>query len=213
MEASSSPDAKRARVSISGDTQREETSSGETGGAAAPASRSMTARCIGSAPEGEYDPLLDDPVVGEELEGLMGDPPSASQEPEVLKLLDAAMKDPESIRAYIATRAKELAMGKGCKHTAPLVTWREDSDAARTCGQHQASLLANLDMQTILDRQIELDGDPGYCLAKRVRNQIYYESSTDLGAVGVGNQCKAGKCMLAAVEMFAGKKMVGSPKR
>lgn len=58
---------------------------------------------------------------------------------------------------------------------------------------------------------MKLDDDPGYCLAKRVRNQIYYDTSTDLLAVGAGNQCQAGKCMIAALKVFAGKNNDGIP--
>ena len=112
MEASSSPDAKRARISRSVDPKDEGSNSNSgspaladgEGAAAPPAARSMTARSHGAAPEGEYDPLFDDPVVGEELEGLMGDPPSASQEEEVEKLREHTISDPGSVRDYIATR-------------------------------------------------------------------------------------------------------------
>ncbi|CAM9492661.1 unnamed protein product [Pylaiella littoralis] len=42
--------------------------------------RSMTARPDGAAVEGEEDAIFDEPMVGEELEGLMGEPPSVSNE-------------------------------------------------------------------------------------------------------------------------------------
>jgi len=65
--------------------------------------------------------------------------------------------------------------------------------------------------QVIQERSVKLDGNPGYCMAKRVRNQVYYEASLDLGCTGQGNQCKAGPCMLAAIDLFAGKGDIGLP--
>ncbi|CAB1107193.1 unnamed protein product [Ectocarpus sp. CCAP 1310/34] len=60
-------------------------------------------------------------------------------------------------------------------------------------------------------RQLKLDGDPGYCLAKRVRNQVYYDTSTDLLAKGAGNQCTAAECMVAALKVFSGGGNKGIP--
>lgn len=90
----------------------------------------------------------DNPVLGEEIDGMMGDPPTVSEEEEVMKLLrDHAVSNPAAIRAYIVERAKELAIGASCRHTVTLATFREDSDAAQTCGQHQASILGRVNMQ------------------------------------------------------------------
>lgn len=155
MEGTGSPDAKRARIDADLEIIGKETSTaGAAAGAAAaeereatPASRSMTARSRGAAAEGEYDPIFDDPVVGDEITALMGEPPSVSAEEEVEKLRLRAVKSPETLRAYIADRAKELAIAAGCPHQLPLVTYKEDPVAARTCGQHQASLLGNVDLQ------------------------------------------------------------------
>ncbi|CAB1113345.1 unnamed protein product [Ectocarpus sp. CCAP 1310/34] len=53
--------------------------------------------------------------------------------------------------------------------------------------------------------------DPGYCVAKRVRNQVYYDTAKDLGCFGRGNQLKAGECMRAATKVFAGDGNDGLP--
>lgn len=63
----------------------------------------------------------------------------------------------------------------------------------------------------MLERQNDLDGARGYCLARRVINQIYYESSTDLLCVGQGNQCSPGACMITSFKVFAGKGKDGIP--
>ena len=55
------------------------------------------------------------------------------------------------------------------------------------------------------------DGDAGYFLAKRVRNQVYYEASADLLCKGIGNQCTAGACMRAAAQGDAGDGTDGVP--
>ncbi|CAN0426983.1 unnamed protein product, partial [Pylaiella littoralis] len=65
----------------------------------------------------------------------------------------------------------ELATAAGCPHGPELVTFSQNKRAARTCGQHQAHVLAALSMQDVLARQDKLDGNIGYCKAKRVRNQ------------------------------------------
>lgn len=65
--------------------------------------------------------------------------------------------------------------------------------------------------QDILDRQTQRGEDVGYCLATRVRNQVYHEAAKDLGCYGAGNQCKAGKCMSAALGVFAGKGKAAVP--
>lgn len=71
----------------------------------------------------------------------------------------------------------------------------------------RSSLIPPSSRQDIYNRQ---KTDPGYCLAKRV-NQVYYDTSRDLGAHGEGNQCKAGKCMIEALKAFAGKDDDGIP--
>lgn len=70
---------------------------------------------------------------------------------------------------------------------------------------------ANVSVQKVLDRQVSMDGDPGYCLAKRVRNQVYFEASGDLLCSGKGNQCSAGDCMRAATQVYAGDGKDGVP--
>ncbi|CAB1109567.1 unnamed protein product [Ectocarpus sp. CCAP 1310/34] len=54
----------------------------------------------------------------------------------------------------------------------------------------------------VLDRQVSRDGDAGYCLANRVRYQVYYEASADLLCKGMDNQCTAGACMRAAAQVY-----------
>ncbi|CAN0408840.1 unnamed protein product [Pylaiella littoralis] len=66
-------------------------------------------------------------------------------------------------------------------------------------------------MQDVLARQDKLDGNIGYCKAKRVRNQLYYETAKDLGACGAGQQCPPHDCMKAALKMFAGGDEDGVP--
>ncbi|CAN0205426.1 unnamed protein product, partial [Pylaiella littoralis] len=68
---------------------------------------------------------------------------------------------------------------------------------------HQANIIAGIRMQNVLDRQTQRGEDVGYCLATRVRNQVYHEAAKDLGCYGAGNQCKAAKCMSAALGVFA----------
>ena len=48
-------------------------------------------------------------------------------------------------------------------------------------------------------------------VAKSVRNQVYYDTSRDLGCFGQGNQCTAGKCMREALKVFAGTNADGIP--
>lgn len=66
-------------------------------------------------------------------------------------------------------------------------------------------------VQDVLARQKRLDRSPPYCLAKRVRNQVYYETSKDLGCTGAGNQVPAAPCMNAALQVFAGEGKDGLP--
>lgn len=153
MDGNTSPDAKRARTSAGGGKNTPRESSDLSSPAALPdggghaASRSMTARSHGAAPEGELDPIFDDPVVGDEIEGLMGEPPSVSDDKELELVRQHAVEDPQSIRAYITKRARELAIEEGCPHSQPLVTWEDDQSSASTCGQYQANLIGNVNMQ------------------------------------------------------------------
>ncbi|CAB1104707.1 unnamed protein product [Ectocarpus sp. CCAP 1310/34] len=170
----------------------------------------MTARPDGAAEEGGEDTLFDDPVevVGEELEGLLRlSPPSTSSTPVLAIITQHAIESPETIRDFIEETAARLAKESGCQHEAPLVTWKQDREAATTCGRLQAGVLS----RKVLDRQMTHDGDPGYCLAKRVRNQVYYDTSIDLDCHGKGNQCSAGTCMKAALQVFAGEARDGIP--
>ncbi|CAN0270438.1 unnamed protein product [Ectocarpus sp. 4 AP-2014] len=66
-------------------------------------------------------------------------------------------------------------------------------------------------MQKVLDRQERLDGDPGFCVARRVRNQVYFDTSLALQCTGKGNQCGAGDCMKAALQVYAGVGKEGMP--
>lgn len=166
MEGGTSPDAKRARTSADGgQTNSKNTAAAaaalypaagcSSGGAAAAAAApgSMTARSRGAAPEGEPDPIFDDPVVGEEIEGLMGDPPSVSDDEELAAVRKHAIESPETVRAFIKERARSLAIGAGCPHSLPLVTWKDDPASAVTCGKHQAHLIGNVDLQVCTQLQ------------------------------------------------------------
>ena len=66
-------------------------------------------------------------------------------------------------------------------------------------------------LQDVLARQNMHRENDGYCLATRVRNQIYYEAAKDLQCTGAGNQCPPGKCMAAAINIFAGKGKAAIP--
>ena len=47
--------------------------------------------------------------------------------------------------------ARELAMEGGCEHEAPLERWdSKDPTRAETCGRHQASIVAGIDVQVTL---------------------------------------------------------------
>ncbi|CAM9477230.1 unnamed protein product, partial [Ectocarpus sp. 6 AP-2014] len=93
----------------------------------------------------------------------------------------------------------------------PLVTWQEDPEGARTCGRFHAQVVSRVNLQKVLDREVSRDGDAGYCLAKRVRHQVYYGASADLLCKSVGNQCTAGACMRAAAQVYAGDGTDGVP--
>ncbi|CAN0399037.1 unnamed protein product [Pylaiella littoralis] len=232
MSTCGSPDAKRPRTDIGGPVgggdklkvkassvpnspqqiqqqqqqqqQKPKEDEGNGTGAVA-AGPSMTARPAGAAsPDADDSEFFGDPE-GEELEELLGQTPNIAElPPAVAELEEHACSDPATIRAKIATLAAKLAIGAGCNHATPLVTWKEDKAAASTCGLHQANIIAGIRMQDVLDRQTQRGEDVGYCLETRVRNQVYHEAAKDLGCYGAGNQCKAGKCM-GLLGVFAGK--------
>ncbi|CAN0185869.1 unnamed protein product [Pylaiella littoralis] len=109
----------------------------------------MTALPDGAAVEGEEDAIFDEPTVGEELEGLMGEPPSVSNE-SALALISKkhATTHPETIRDFIADTAARLAIESGCVDEAPLVirgriTWR------RNVRPTPVSSLRKVDLQVI----------------------------------------------------------------
>ncbi|CAN0431605.1 unnamed protein product [Pylaiella littoralis] len=107
----------------------------------------MTARPSGATSHDEEDTLFDAPVIGPELPRLLGVPPSTSDEAAVLLLWEHAKRSPETIRDRVKDLAKELATAAGCPHGPELVTFSQNKRAARTCGQHQAHVLAALSMQ------------------------------------------------------------------
>lgn len=110
----------------------------------------MTARPSGAAEEGAEDTLFDDPeeLVGEVLPGLVRrDPPTTSSYAVVALVRQHAIDEPHTIRAFIAETAARLAEESGCQHQEPLVTWREDPEGARTCGQFQAQVVGRVDLQ------------------------------------------------------------------
>ncbi|CAN0455345.1 unnamed protein product [Pylaiella littoralis] len=126
----------------------------------------MTARPDGAAVEGKEDAIFDESAVGEELESLMGEPPSVSNECALALIKKHATTHPETIRDFIAETAARLAIESGCVHEAPLVRWKDNSALAETCGQHQSRLLGQVD-QRVLDRQTKHGSARGYLLAKR----------------------------------------------
>ncbi|CAN0364624.1 unnamed protein product [Pylaiella littoralis] len=115
-----------------------------------PVFRSMTARPSGATSHDEEDTLFGAPVIGPELPRLRGVPPSTSDEAAVLLLWEHAKRSPETIRDRVKDLAKELATAAGCPHGPELVTFSQNKRAARTCGQHQAHVLAALNMQARL---------------------------------------------------------------
>lgn len=169
MDGCTSPERKRARKFAHGDEdgekeeshtapqqQQQEVGTGlgcaqniPAGLAEGAPSRSMTGRPEGTPGREEEDSLFDDPVeeVGEELPRLLGVPPSMSNEAALSCVKEHAIQHPRSIRAYIRDKAVELAIASGCCHEEPLVTWKDDKEAAETCGRHQARVLSQVDMQ------------------------------------------------------------------
>ncbi|CAN0423604.1 unnamed protein product [Pylaiella littoralis] len=111
--------------------------------------RSMTARPDGAAVEGEEDAIFDEPMVGEELKGLMGETPSAGNES----------------AHFIADTAARLAIESGCVDEAPLVL-RGRITRRRNVRPTPVSYPRKVDLQRVLDRQTKRDGAPGYLLAK-----------------------------------------------
>ncbi|CAM9236605.1 unnamed protein product [Pylaiella littoralis] len=111
----------------------------------------MTARPVGAAsPDADDSDFFGDPE-GEEIEELLGQTPYIAELPTAVAELEKhARSDPATIRDKIATLAAELAIGSGCNHATPLVTWKEDSTAASTCGLHQANIIAGIRMQDSL---------------------------------------------------------------
>ncbi|CAN0376546.1 unnamed protein product [Pylaiella littoralis] len=128
--------------------------------------RSMTARPHGAAAEGGEDAIFDEPMVGEELEGLMGEPPSVTNE-SALALISKkhSTTHPETIRDFIVDTAARLAIESGCVDEAPLVL---GGRITRRRNVRPTPVLSprKVDLQRVLDRQTKRDGAPGYLLAK-----------------------------------------------
>ncbi|CAM9826201.1 unnamed protein product, partial [Pylaiella littoralis] len=160
----------------------------------------MTARPDGAVVEGEEDAIFDEPMVGDELEGLMGEPPSVSNESALALIKEHATTHPETIRDFIANTAARLAIESGCVHEAPLVL----RGRINRPWQKRAANTSLVSSNRLTSRQIKHDGASGYLLAKRVRNQSYYDT-LQLLCVGQGNQCPAGASMIAALKVFAGQ--------
>ncbi|CAN0281023.1 unnamed protein product, partial [Pylaiella littoralis] len=137
---------------------------------------------------------------------LLGTPPSTDDVSNsfAAAMLEQATNDPSHIRDWLEQQVPEAA-GE-CECEVPLPKWdKKNPNRTTTCGNQQGFLVSQLDIQGVLDRQKEREGNGdnvSYVLARTIRSNLQYEAAKLIGCTGMGNQCKRGHCFARAMQMF-----------
>ncbi|CAM9866587.1 unnamed protein product [Pylaiella littoralis] len=138
----------------------------ETDAADTPAAGNESSVARSQTPEEEF---------GDKLATLLGTPPATDQSNSLAAaMLEQATNDPSHIRDWLEQQVPEAA-GE-CECEVPLPKWdKKKPNRTTTCGNQQGILVSQVDIQHVLDRQKEREGNGdnvSYVLARTIRSNL-----------------------------------------